>query len=106
MNPKQNNKPKPSSPTGRSASRGAAIRAQRRSMEDAQRVANQYSAASPVNDNKLRRANVIDDSPRLRIIGLGGMDGAGSKNTMLLEYKNQKFLIYLKIRSAYLNPLV
>ena len=96
MNPKnQNNKQKTStsSLTGRSASRGAAIRAQRRSMEDAQRVANQYAAATPVADNQPRRANVIDDSPRLRVIGLGGMDGAGSKNTMLIEYKNDAVII-------------
>jgi ribonuclease J len=96
MNPKnQNNKPKTnaSSNTGRSASRGAAIRAQRRSMEDAQRVANQYAAAAPLNDNQPRRANVIDDSPRLRIIGLGGMDGAGSKNMILVEYKNDALII-------------
>jgi len=96
MNPKnQNNKPKIStqSNTGRSASRGAAIRAQRRSMEDAQRVANQYAAATPVNDKAPRRANVIDDSPRLRIIGLGGMDGAGSKNMILVEYKNDAIII-------------
>ena len=96
MNPKnQNNKPKTTgqSNTGRSASRGAAIRAQRRSMEDAQRVANQYAAATPVNDNAPRRANVIDDSPRLRIIGLGGMDGAGSKNMILIEYKNDAIII-------------
>jgi len=96
MNPKnQNNKPKTNTPsnTGRSASRGAAIRAQRRSMEDAQRVANQYAAASPLSDKAPRRPNVIDDSPRLRIIGLGGMDGAGSKNMILLEYKNDALII-------------
>ena len=76
----------------RPASRGAAIRAQKRTVEDAHRIANQYMDAegkSANGDSERRpRANVIDDSPRLRIIGLGGMDGGGSKNTILVEYKN------------------
>lgn len=65
-------------------SRGAAVRAQKRSQMDAQRIANQFTPAQPVK----QRANVIDDSPRLKIIGLGGMDGGGSKNTILVEYMN------------------
>lgn len=71
-------------------SRGAAVRAQKRSQMDAQRIANQYQAAP--SDEK-RRANFIDDSPRLKIIGLGGMDGGGSKNTMLVEYMNDAVII-------------
>jgi len=72
-------------------SRGAAVRAQKRSQMDAQRIANQYmpSAAS---DEK-RRPNFIDDSPRLKIIGLGGMDGGGSKNMILVEYMNDAVVI-------------
>jgi ribonuclease J len=71
-------------------SRGAAVRAQKRSQMDAQRIANQYQAAPT--DEK-RRANFIDDSPRLKIIGLGGMDGGGSKNTILVEYVNDAVII-------------
>jgi ribonuclease J len=71
-------------------SRGAAVRAQKRIQMDAQRVANQYLPAMP--DEK-RRANFIDDSPRLKIIGLGGMDGGGSKNTILVEYVNDAVII-------------
>ena len=75
----------------RGVSRGAAVRAQKRSQMDAQRIANQYmpSAAS---DEK-RRPNFIDDSPRLKIIGLGGMDGGGSKNMILVEYMNDAVVI-------------
>lgn len=69
-----------------SVSRGAAVRAQKRSQADAQRVANQYLSASNTPMPRERRANFIDDSPRLRIIGLGGMDGGGSKNMLLVEY--------------------
>jgi ribonuclease J len=82
--------PKGSGRSGTGASRGAAIRAQKRSNEDAHRIASKYlTAESNANggDTKVR-ANFIDDSPRLKIIGLGGMDGGGSKNTILVEYKN------------------
>jgi ribonuclease J len=64
-------------------SRGQAVRALKRTQMDAQRIANQYQSAAAV---KTKRANVIDDTPRLKIIGLGGMDGGGSKNMMLVEY--------------------
>ena len=71
-------------------SRGAAVRAQKRTQMDAQRIANQYMAAPT--DEK-RRPNFIDDSPRLKIIGLGGMDGGGSKNMILVEYVNDAVII-------------
>ncbi|MDO8591883.1 MAG: ribonuclease J [bacterium] len=83
--------------TGRSVSRGAAIRAQKQSVNDANKVANQYlDAASKhpaVASDRPRRANVIDDSPRLKIIGLGGMDGIGSKNMIVVEYQNDAIVI-------------
>jgi ribonuclease J len=73
-------------------SRGQAVRAQRRSQQDAQRIANQYVAAVD-NGDKPVRANVIDDTPRLKIIGLGGMDGGGSKNMILVEYMNDAVIL-------------
>jgi ribonuclease J len=73
-----------------STSRGQAVRAQRRSQADAQRIANQYQTADIV---KPARANVIDDQPRLKIIGLGGMDGGGSKNMILVEYINDAIIL-------------
>jgi ribonuclease J len=93
MTNKPNNKKQPPKPqkakngNGRSSSRGAAIRAQKRASEDAHRIASQYSNAES-NGSPKPRANFIDDSPRLKIIGLGGMDGGGSKNTLLIEYKD------------------
>jgi ribonuclease J len=118
MNP-NNNKPKPNKPapkpraprnnnrgqttTGRSVSRGAALRAQKQSIQDANRVAGQYlDAASRQSERprrgeaktaQPRRANVIDDSPRLKIIGLGGQDGIGSKNMIVVEYQNDAIVI-------------
>jgi ribonuclease J len=80
------------------------LRAQKQAVQDANRVANQYLDAAaqageqtrsrPANQAPAgRRANVIDDSPRLKIIGLGGMDGGGSKNMMVIEYQNDAVVI-------------
>lgn len=96
-----NNNNRGQTATGRSVSRGAALRAQKMSVQDATRVASQYlDAASkqpegqrPSTGLRAGRANVIDDSPRLKIIGLGGFDGAGSKNMMVVEYQNDAIVI-------------
>lgn len=98
-NSKKNSRPPsnraPSQPVaaGRSVSRSAAIRAQKRSQEDAHRIANQYSDAGNKSVQEPRRANIIDEQPRLRIIGLGGMDGGGSKNMILVEYMNDAVIL-------------
>ncbi|HET6864258.1 MAG TPA: ribonuclease J [Candidatus Saccharimonadales bacterium] len=98
-----NKKPAPKKPrnnnrgqtaTGRNISRGAALRAQKQAVQDANRVANQYLDASAKGEQtKPRRANLIDDSPRLKIIGLGGLDGGGSKNMIVIEYQNDAIVI-------------
>jgi ribonuclease J len=111
MNPEKNNnpkgKPKPRNTNqkpqngngnGRNVSRGAALRAQKQAVQDANRIANQYQDASSkpmdvVAPNSKRRANQIDDSPRLKVIGLGGMDGGGSKNMAVIEYGNDAVVI-------------
>jgi ribonuclease J len=82
---------------GRSVSRGAALRAQKMAVQDANRIANQYQDASgkqiDASADRARRANVIDDTPRLKIIGLGGLDGGGSKNMAIIEFKNDAIVI-------------
>src|SRR5512146_32095 len=90
--------PKQSQPFNSSltTSRGQAVRAQRRSHADAQRIANQYVAAADNGDKPKAargRANVIDDRPQLKIIGLGGMDGGGSKNMIVVEYMNDAIIL-------------
>ncbi len=77
----------------RSASRGEAIRAQRRSNDDANRIISQYNLADTRNAQPERRANSINESPKLKIIGLGGMDGGGSKNMIVVEYKDEAVII-------------
>ncbi len=90
-----NNKNQPQqNGNGRSVSRGQAIRAQKRVLEDANRIASQYLDASATKvDNKPRRANFIDTEPRLKIVGLGGMDAGGSKNMIVVEYANDAIVI-------------
>jgi hypothetical protein len=73
------------------ASRGAAMRAQRRNQDDAQRIANQYLPGSAGEQPK--RANFIDDTPRVKTIPLGGQDGGGSKNMILMEYMNDAIIM-------------
>lgn len=72
----------------RPISRGEAIRAQKRTADDAHKIASQYLNAEAGSAKQPARANFIDDTPRLKIVGLGGMDGGGSKNCILVEYKN------------------
>ncbi len=93
--PKQSkpNNRKDRTATGRSVSRGAALRAQKQAVQDANRVASQYLDAAAKPAAAPRRANVIDDSPRLKIIGLGGFDGGGSKNMLVIEYQNDAVVI-------------
>jgi ribonuclease J len=64
-------------------------------MMDAQRIVSQYATAAPSvgAGAEKRRANVIDETPRLRVIGLGGMDGGGSKNTILVEYADDAVIM-------------
>lgn len=78
----------------RNVSRGAAMRAQQRNHGEAQRVIDSYDLADTNNPNdNQKRANQIDDSPRLKIIGLGGMDSVGSKNMILVEYLNDAVIL-------------
>ena len=76
-------------------SRGAAIRAQRRSQEDAQKIANQYAAANPDNGQPdRRRANlIVDDFDKLKVTFLGGLEDVGEKNMAVIEYRNDAIIL-------------
>ncbi len=91
--PRGNNKPQQAPNQGRGISRGQAIRAQKRSVEDAKRIANQYGTAAMPKEETKKRANVIDDTPRLKVTALGGMDGGGSKNMIVVEYMNDAIVM-------------
>lgn len=76
----------------RKSSRGAAMRAQKRTVDDATRQINSVLQAPKTVEDR-PRANFIDDRPMLKVIGLGGMDGGGSKNMMVVEYMNDAIII-------------
>ena len=96
--PQNNRRPnnnRPASKTGM-ASRGDAIRAQKRSVDMANRLANEYAdaAGNQTQQTEPRRANQIaDDFEKLKIVVLGGLSGVGEKNMMVLEYKNDALII-------------
>src|SRR5437763_1647588 len=74
------------------SSRGAAIRAQKRSSEMAQKLVNEYANAE--NKKMQPRANtIVDDFNKLKITFLGGLDDVGEKNCMVLEYQNDAIIL-------------
>lgn len=74
------------------ASRGAAMRASRMNADTASKLIDaQTTDVARVKVTAL--ANKIDDAPRLRIIGIGGMNAGGAKNMMIVEYQNEAIVI-------------
>ncbi len=79
--------------SGLASSRGAAIRAQKRSMDDARKMVDQYSAAKPA-EGKARRANTItEDFDKLKITFLGGQEAIGEKNMQVIEWQNDAIIL-------------
>lgn len=75
------------------SARRAASWASRRNSETADKIIARYDQVSQsIAPVEKKRANQIDDSTRLKIIGLGGMDGAGSKNMLVFEYGNDAII--------------
>ncbi|HSW66683.1 MAG TPA: ribonuclease J [Bacillota bacterium] len=82
---KPTNKPKP-----KTAGRGAALRAQRRNQDDAQRAIDQYAGARQPTE----RANKVADSfDKLRVTFLGGLDDVGEKNMAIIEWQNDALVL-------------
>ncbi len=90
----QNNKitPNQTPPNGKpKVSRGAALRAQKRNQEDAQKIINQYN---PAQAHEGKRANKITDNfDKLKITFLGGLEDVGEKNCTVIEYKNDAVIL-------------
>ncbi len=80
--------------TASKSSRGAALRAQKRTQDDAHRALNQYALANPTEATKPRRANqVTDDFDKLKITFLGGQEAIGEKNMQVLEWQNDAIIL-------------
>ena len=71
--------------------RGAAIRAQRRNQDDAERQVNQYANAS---QKTHKRANIIqDEAEKLKLTFLGGLEDVGEKNMAVIEYGGDAIIL-------------
>lgn len=83
--------------SGSASSRGEAIRAQKRALDLANRIANEYADAASATTSKgsePRRANQItDDFEKLKIIPLGGLNDVGEKNMYVIEYKSDAIIL-------------
>jgi len=79
------------SPTISSKTRGAAIRAQRRNQDDANKVVNQHADAS---QKTPKRANVIQgEATKLKVTFLGGLEDVGEKNMAVIEYGDKAIIL-------------
>ncbi len=68
------------------------MRTSRMNMDTVNKIIDAQS--TDVNKVKVTdRANKIDDSPALRVIGLGGMEGGGAMNMMVIEYQDDAVVI-------------
>lgn len=77
--------------SGSAKTRGAAIRAQRRNLDDAHKVVSQYADAS---QKPQQRANVVTDAfDKLRVTFLGGLEDVGEKNMAVIEYQNEAIVL-------------
>ena len=71
--------------------RGAAIRAQRRNQDDANKAIGQYADASQKTGH---RANVIANAAeKLKVTFLGGLADVGEKNMAVIEYGDQAIIL-------------
>ena len=98
--PRNNNPQKspqrPSIGSVRGSSRGAAIRAQKRSHEDAQKLVSQYASALQHLESQpgSARANIVtEDFDKLKITFLGGQEAIGEKNMQVVEWKNDAIIL-------------
>jgi len=90
---KKPNQSKSSKPMGISrSSRSQAIRASRRNHDDAHQIASRYLDAEQ-NKKPSKRANLLAENKKVRIFALGGMDGGGSKNLIVVEYEDDAVII-------------
>src|SRR3989338_1759441 len=93
MNPKNSKRTKPhGAPAAIKASRGAALRAQKRTKEDAKKLVLQHAPDNPTHA-KPRANKLTDEFDKLKITFLGGQDGIGEKNMQVIEWQNDAVII-------------
>jgi len=71
--------------------RRATVEAQRRARDDAERTVSRYAAAAP---NPKRHANAVaNETNKLKVTFLGGLEGVGEKNMAVIEYGNDALVL-------------
>jgi len=94
MNPKQSkpgqNRPNNQQPRGSGISRGTAIRAHKRTQDDAQRIINQYAFA---NQSQPGGAQAPMSDDKMKITFLGGQEAIGEKNMQVIEWQNDAIIL-------------
>ncbi len=94
MNPKQSklgqNRPNNQQPRGSGISRGTAIRAHKRTQDDAQRIINQYAFAD---QSQPAGAQTPMSDDKLKITFLGGQEAIGEKNMQVIEWQNDAIIL-------------
>lgn len=85
-------KPRPkTTDQARSVSRGEAIRAQKRTLDDATKLVSQYLTMNDEASSKV--SSLIKATQGLKIVGLGGVDEGGSSNMIVVEYDDSAVVI-------------
>ncbi len=75
-------------------SRGAAIRAQVRNQNDAERAVNKYGDAESKQPKPANKTvKTIDARGKLKLTFLGGLEDVGEKNMAVLEYENDAIVL-------------
>lgn len=73
--------------------RGAAMRAQKRNLDDANKMLQQYATAASSEAKRPRANQVVDEFEKLKITFLGGLDDVGEKNMAIIEYQNDAIVL-------------
>ncbi len=93
-NKPKNNGPRPAgSKPASGISRGAAIRAQRRNQDDAQKAISLYASAANSEAKPRRSAPVGDGFDKLKVTFLGGLEDVGEKNMAVIEWQNDAVVL-------------
>lgn len=79
--------------TASNKTRGAAIRAQKRNQDDAQKVVNQYTNSLITPKIKGRANSITDVSNKLKLTFLGGLDDVGEKNMAIIEHGDEAIIL-------------
>ncbi len=81
-------------PNGATAkTRGAAIRAQQRNRNDADKIVGRYASVDAAPSQHKRANTIAGDTDKLKITFLGGLEDVGEKNMTIIEYGGDALIL-------------